>query len=165
MGDEWWDLCAGPHVETTGDIPGKALELTSVAGAYWRGDEKRAMLQRVYGTAWENADQLREHKRRREEAKKRDHRLLGSKLDLFSIQEDGGPGLVFWHPKGAAVRQEMESFWKAEHTLAGYVERALLPPLVLLPLLLLLLPLLLRRLSCWCWCCDYSHARYYSCSS
>ena len=82
----WWDLCAGPHVERTGQLPKKAIALQSVAGAYWRGDEKREMLQRIYATAWTDPKQLKLHKKRMEEAKKRDHRVLGKKLDLFSIQ-------------------------------------------------------------------------------
>jgi hypothetical protein len=86
IGDEWWDLCAGPHVESTGKIPKKAVALQSVAGAYWRGDEKREMLQRIYATAWKDPKQLKQYKKMMEEAKKRDHRMLGKKLDLFSIQ-------------------------------------------------------------------------------
>ena len=86
IGDQWWDLCAGPHVETTGQLPKKGIDLTNVAGAYWRGDENREMLQRVYATAWNDAKQLKRYKKRVEEAKKRDHRILGKKLDLFSIQ-------------------------------------------------------------------------------
>lgn len=86
IGEEWWDLCAGPHVESTGQLPKKAIALQSVAGAYWRGDEKREMLQRIYATAWKDPNQLKIYKKRMEEAKKRDHRLLGKKLDLFSIQ-------------------------------------------------------------------------------
>ena len=86
IGNEWWDLCGGPHVESTGDINKKAVALQSVAGAYWRGDEKREMLQRIYATAWSNPTQLKQYKKLLEEAKKRDHRLLGKKLDLFSIQ-------------------------------------------------------------------------------
>ena len=86
IGDEWWDLCAGPHVESTGQLPKKAIALQSVAGAYWRGDEKREMLQRIYATAWKDPKQLKMYKKRMEEAKKRDHRVLGKKLDLFSIQ-------------------------------------------------------------------------------
>ena len=86
IGDEWWDLCAGPHVESTGKLPKKAIQLQSVAGAYWRGDEKREMLQRIYATAWKDPTQLKAYKKLMEEAKKRDHRMLGKKLDLFSIQ-------------------------------------------------------------------------------
>jgi len=121
IGDEWWDLCAGPHVASTGELNAKAVALETVNGAYWRGDESREMLQRIYGTAFKAPWQLAEHKRRLEEAKKRDHRVLGKKLDLFSLQEaDAGGGLVFWHPRGAAVRQLIEDTWKREHALAGY---------------------------------------------
>eukprot|EP00903_Cladosiphon_okamuranus_P007241 g7027.t1 len=120
VGDQWWDLCAGPHVETTGDLPQKGIELQSLAGAYWRGDENRPALQRIYGTAWETPAQLKEHKRRMVEAKRRDHRVLGKKLDLFSLQEDAGGGLVFWHPKGSTIRRLIEDFWKAQHIEKGY---------------------------------------------
>ncbi|KAI4308472.1 hypothetical protein L6164_031548 [Bauhinia variegata] len=120
IGNEWWDLCAGPHVETTGNINKKAIELESVAGAYWRGDEKRPMLQRIYGTAWENEEQLKAFLHFKEEAKRRDHRRLGQDLDLFSIQEDAGGGLVFWHPKGAIVRHIIEDLWKRIHMERGY---------------------------------------------
>ena len=85
-GDEWWDLCAGPHVDSTGHINKKAVELESIAGAYWRGDERKPMLQRIYGTAWENEEQLKAYLHFKEEAKRRDHRRLGQDLDLFSIQ-------------------------------------------------------------------------------
>ena len=85
-GEEWWDLCAGPHVESTGKIQRKAVELESVAGAYWRGDEKNQMLQRIYGTAWETEEQLKAYIHFKEEAKRRDHRRLGQDLDLFSIE-------------------------------------------------------------------------------
>lgn len=120
IGEEWWDLCAGPHVESTGQLPKKAIALQSVAGAYWRGDEKREMLQRIYATAWKDPKQLKAYKKMMEEAKKRDHRMLGKKLDLFSIQEDAGGGLVFWHPKGARIRTKIEDFWKDQHTSQGY---------------------------------------------
>ena len=120
IGDEWWDLCAGPHVESTGQLPKKAIALQSVAGAYWRGDENREMLQRVYATAWKDPNQLKSYKKLIEEAKKRDHRTLGKKLDLFSIQEEAGGGLVFWHPKGSKVRRLIEDFWKDEHAAQGY---------------------------------------------
>ena len=86
IGEEWWDLCAGPHVESTGKLPKKAIQLQSVAGAYWRGDENREMLQRIYATAWKDPKQLKQYKKMMEEAKKRDHRVLGKKLGLFSIQ-------------------------------------------------------------------------------
>lgn len=120
IGDEWWDLCAGPHVESTGQLNKKAIELESVAGAYWRGDEKRQILQRIYGTAWENEEQLKTYQFLKEEAKRRDHRRLGQELDLFSIQDEAGGGLVFWHPKGAIVRQNIEDFWKRTHIQHGY---------------------------------------------
>jgi len=120
IGDEWWDLCAGPHVETTKGINPKALELQRVSGAYWRGDEKNAMLQRIYGTIWENPEQLKGYKKMMEEAKKRDHRKIGKEMDLFSIQESAGGGLVFWHPKGGRMRNIIESFWKDIHVERGY---------------------------------------------
>ncbi|CAH2052546.1 unnamed protein product [Thlaspi arvense] len=120
IGNEWWDLCAGPHVETTGKINKKAVELESVAGAYWRGDEKRQMLQRIYGTAWENEEQLKAYLHFKEEAKRRDHRRIGQDLDLFSIQDEAGGGLVFWHPKGAVVRNIIEESWKRMHVEHGY---------------------------------------------
>ena len=115
---EFEDLCAGPHVESTGKIP--AFKLLSVAGAYWRGDEKRPMLQRIYGTAFESQDALDEHLHRLEEARRRDHRLLGRELDLFSVHDETGPGLIVWHPKGARLRGIVEDFWKQEHYNAGY---------------------------------------------
>ncbi|XP_028799242.1 threonine--tRNA ligase, chloroplastic/mitochondrial 2 isoform X2 [Neltuma alba] len=120
IGNEWWDLCAGPHVETTGNINKMAVELESVAGAYWRGDEKKPMLQRIYGTAWENEEQLKAYIHFKEEAKRRDHRRLGQDLDLFSIQDEAGGGLVFWHPKGAIVRHIIEDLWKRVHMERGY---------------------------------------------
>jgi threonyl-tRNA synthetase len=120
IGDQWWDLCAGPHVESTGKLPKKAIQLQNVAGAYWRGDEKREMLQRIYATAWKDPKQLKAYKKMLVEAKKRDHRVLGKQLDLFSIQEDAGGGLVFWHPKGSTIRSKIEEFWKEAHIDAGY---------------------------------------------
>ena len=96
------DLCRGPHVPSTGRI--KHFKLLHAAGAYWRGDERRQMLQRIYGTAWFKKEDLDAYLHRLEEARKRDHRVLGKQLDLFSIQEDVGPGLIFWHPKGAMIR-------------------------------------------------------------
>lgn len=110
IGDEWWDLCAGPHVEFTGEIDNRAIELQTIAGAYWRGDEKNGMLQRIYGTAWESKEQLKQFKKRLEEAKRRDHRTVGGNLNLFSIQEDAGGGLEFWHPNGAIIRRMIEDF-------------------------------------------------------
>jgi threonyl-tRNA synthetase len=115
LGDGWWDLCAGPHVGNTSELNPKAFELESVAGAYWRGDETKAQLQRIYGTAWETPDQLAEYKRRKEEALRRDHRRLGKDLDLFSIEDEAGAGLVFWHPRGARMRLLIEDFWRQAH--------------------------------------------------
>jgi len=112
------DLCRGPHLEATGEI--KAFKLVSIAGAYWRGDENRPMLQRIYGVAFDTEQDLAEHLRRLDEAAKRDHRKLGRELDLFSIHEEAGPGLVHWHPKGAVVRRLIEDFWKDEHIKRGY---------------------------------------------
>ncbi len=112
------DLCRGPHVPHTGWI--KAVKLLSVAGAYWRGDENNPMLWRIYGTAYFNKDDLKAHLERLEEAKRRDHRRLGKELELFSIEEEVGPGLILWHPKGALVRKIIEDFWREEHLKAGY---------------------------------------------
>ncbi|MED5450634.1 MAG: threonine--tRNA ligase [Chloroflexota bacterium] len=112
------DLCAGPHVGSTGDIP--AFRLLNVAGAYWRGDENRPMLQRIYGTAFESQDAMDEHLEKLQEAQRRDHRVLGRELDLFSIHEETGPGLIIWHPKGARVRSIFEDFWRDEHYKRGY---------------------------------------------
>ncbi len=116
---EFTDLCRGPHLLSTGKI-GKHFKLLSVAGAYWRGDEKNKMLQRVYATSYPKKKMLEEHLHRIEEAKKRDHRKLGKQLDLFSIQESIGNGLILWHPKGARVRRIMEQFWIDEHYKHGY---------------------------------------------
>lgn len=120
IGNEWWDLCAGPHVKSTGVLDSKAIELLSVAGAYWQGDERRQSLQRITGTAWLNSSQLKQHQQLLVEAKRRDHRTIGRDLDLFSIQSDAGGGLVFWHPKGACVRAAIEDYWRREHVQAGY---------------------------------------------
>lgn len=120
LGDQWWDLCAGPHVETTKDLHPKAFDLESVAGAYWRGDSDRAQLQRIYGTAWETPEQLTEYKRRREEAKRRDHRKLGKELGLFVFSDDVGPGLPLWTPKGTVLRSTLEDFLKQEQVRRGY---------------------------------------------
>jgi threonyl-tRNA synthetase len=116
----WWDLCAGPHVNFTGEINKKAFALLNVAGAYWQGDETKPMLQRIYGTAWETPEELKAFLKQREEALKRDHRKLGQQLDLFSIQEDAGGGLVFWHPKGATIRYIIEEYWRKSHIESGY---------------------------------------------
>ncbi|WP_027626870.1 threonine--tRNA ligase [Clostridium lundense] len=113
------DLCAGPHVPSTGKV--KAIKLLSVAGAYWRGNEKNKMLQRIYGTAFTKKSELDEYLNMLEEAKKRDHRKLGKELDLFSIHEEG-PGFPFFHPKGMIVRNILEGFWRERHTEAGYDE-------------------------------------------
>jgi threonyl-tRNA synthetase len=112
------DLCRGPHLPSTGKI--KAFHLTHVAGAYWRGDETKAMLSRIYGIAFADQKSLDEHLEKLEEAKKRDHRKLGRELDLFSIQDDLGPGLILWHPKGGTIRTIIEDFWRQEHYKAGY---------------------------------------------
>jgi threonyl-tRNA synthetase len=121
LGDEWWDLCAGPHVESTGDLNPKAIDLETVAGAYWRGDETKAQLQRIYGTAWETAEQLAEYKRRKEEALKRDHRKLGKELGLFIFADSVGPGLPLWTPKGTIIRSTLEDFLKQEQLKRGYL--------------------------------------------
>lgn len=121
LGDQWWDLCAGPHVETTEELNPDAIELESVAGAYWRGDETKAQLQRIYGTAWETPEQLAEYKRRKEEAMKRDHRKLGKELGLFIFSDLVGPGLPLWTPKGTILRSTLEDFLKQEQTRRGYL--------------------------------------------
>ena len=120
LADRWWDLCAGPHVENTGDIHPKAFDLETVAGAYWRGDANNAQLQRIYGTAWETPEQLQEYKRRKEEALKRDHRKLGKELGLFLFADVVGPGLPLWTPKGTLLRSTLEDFLKEEQKKRGY---------------------------------------------
>jgi threonyl-tRNA synthetase len=115
---EFVDLCRGPHLESTGKI--KAFKLLSVAGAYWRGDEKNKMLQRIYGTAFPTVEELDRHLEMLKEAEKRDHRRLGRDLDIFSIHEEGGAGLVYWHPKGGIIRKIIEDFWRDEHLKRGY---------------------------------------------
>jgi threonyl-tRNA synthetase len=117
---EWFDLCRGPHMTSTGRI-GSAFKLMKVAGAYWRGDSKNPMLTRVYGTAWENQADLAAHLHRLEEAERRDHRRLGREMDLFHFQDDA-PGSVFWHPKGWALFQGLESYIRRRQTAAGYAE-------------------------------------------
>ncbi|MDO8490774.1 MAG: threonine--tRNA ligase, partial [Dehalococcoidia bacterium] len=112
------DLCRGPHVASTGEV--KAFKLSSIAGAYWRGNEHRPMLQRIYGLAFPSRKELDEHLKKLEEAARRDHRKLGKELDLFSIHEEAGAGLVYWHPKGALIRSIVEDFWRAEHRKRGY---------------------------------------------
>ena len=121
LGEEWWDLCAGPHIESTKQINPKAIELETVAGAYWRGDETKAQLQRIYGTAWETPEQLVEYKRRKEEALKRDHRKLGKELGLFLFSDIVGPGLPLWTPKGTMLRNLLEDFLKQEQIKRGYL--------------------------------------------
>ncbi|MFN7907532.1 MAG: threonine--tRNA ligase, partial [Microcystis sp.] len=121
LGDAWWDLCAGPHLDNTSELEPKAIELETVAGAYWRGDENKAQLQRIYGTAWENPQQLAEYKRRKEEALKRDHRKLGKELGLFIFSDSVGPGLPLWTPKGTLIRSLLEDFLKKEQLKRGYL--------------------------------------------
>lgn len=120
LGDEWWDLCAGPHLENTAELNPEAIDLESVAGAYWRGDETKAQLQRIYGTAWETPEQLAEYKRRKEEALRRDHRRLGKELGLFIFADQVGPGLPLWTPKGTVLRSLLEDFLKQEQLKRGY---------------------------------------------
>jgi len=119
MGD-FVDLCRGPHVESTSRLNAQGFKLLSVAGAYWRGDEKRPMLQRIYATAFGDPKQLKAHLEHLEELKKRDHRLIGKQQDLFSLHEEAGPGLVYWHPMGGRMRVAIENFWRDEHYKNGY---------------------------------------------
>ncbi|MFM7425574.1 MAG: threonine--tRNA ligase [Elainella sp.] len=121
LGDQWWDLCAGPHVDSTAELNPDAIELETVAGAYWRGDETKAQLQRIYGTAWETPEQLAEYKRRKEEALRRDHRKLGKELGLFIFADPVGPGLPLWTPKGTLIRSTLEDFLKQEQIKRGYL--------------------------------------------
>ena len=121
LGDQWWDLCAGPHVENTADLKPDAIALESVAGAYWRGDETKAQLQRIYGTAWETPEQLAEYLRRKEEAQRRDHRRLGKELGLFIFADIVGPGLPLWTPKGTVLRSTLEDYLKREQLKRGYL--------------------------------------------
>ena len=116
--DDFVDLCRGPHVHNTSEVG--PYKLLSVAGAYWRGSEKNPMLQRIYGTAWRTQDQLDEYLHRLEEAERRDHRKLGKELDLFSIHEEAGAGLIYWHPKGGLMRVLVENVWREEHLKGGY---------------------------------------------
>lgn len=120
LGEQWWDLCAGPHLENTAEIDPKAIALESVAGAYWRGDETKAQLQRIYGTAWETPEQLAEYHRRKEEALKRDHRKLGKELGLFIFADAVGSGLPLWTPKGTILRSQLEDYLKQEQIKRGY---------------------------------------------
>ncbi len=114
------DLCRGPHVESSKELKADAFKLMSIAGAYWRGKETNPMLTRIYGTAWANAKELRLYMQHLEDVEKRDHRKIGKDLDLFSLHEEAGPGLVYWHPMGARIRQAIESFWRDEHYANGY---------------------------------------------
>lgn len=118
---DFTDLCAGPHMDSTGRIKGNAIKLTSCTGAYWRGDSKRKMLQRIYGTSFQKKEELEAHLERIEEAKKRDHRKIGRELDLFMITEEG-PGFPFFLPKGMVLRNELENFWRELHKKCGYQE-------------------------------------------
>jgi threonyl-tRNA synthetase len=118
--DEFVDLCRGPHVESTAELNPDAIKLLNVAGAYWRGDEDNPMLQRIYGTAWESAKELEEYLWKLEEAQKRDHRRLGKELDLFTISDEVGPGLILWSPKGGMVRKIAEDYCREEHERGGY---------------------------------------------
>ena len=115
------DLCKGPHVESTADLKNIAFKLDKIAGAYWKGDEKNKMLQRIYGLAFETKEELEKYLTQIEEAEKRDHRKLGVELDLFSFHEEG-PGFVFWHPKGMVLWNILLDWWRVEHSVANYVE-------------------------------------------
>ncbi|MCL2209821.1 MAG: threonine--tRNA ligase [Treponema sp.] len=117
---EWGDLCRGPHVANTREINSSAFRLQSIAGAYWRGDEKRPMLTRIYGTAWETPKDLKAHLAFLEEIEKRDHRRVGKEMDLFSTHEEAGAGLIYWHPNGGRMRVAIEDFWRKEHYRNGY---------------------------------------------
>jgi threonyl-tRNA synthetase len=121
LGDAWWDLCAGPHLESTAELNPDAIALESLAGAYWRGDETKAQLQRIYGTAWETPEQLAEYRRRKEEAIRRDHRRLGKELGLFIFSDLVGPGLPLWTPKGTLLRSTLEDYLKQEQIRRGYL--------------------------------------------
>ncbi len=114
------DLCRGPHVASTKELRADSFKLLNIAGAYWRGDEHNQMLTRIYGTAFTNPKDLRAYLQYLEDVEKRDHRRLGKELDLFSLHEEAGPGLVYWHPRGARVRQIIENFWREEHYKNGY---------------------------------------------
>jgi threonyl-tRNA synthetase len=114
------DLCRGPHVDSTRDLRPDSFKLRSIAGAYWRGDEKRPMLTRIYAYAFSSKAELEAHLKMLEEAEKRDNRKLGKELNLFSTHEEAGPGLIYWHPKGARFRVELENWWRDEHYKNGY---------------------------------------------
>ena len=115
---DFTDLCAGPHLSSTGKV--KAVKLLKVAGAYWRGDEKNKMLQRIYGITFPKAIQLEEYIHLQEEAEKRDHRRIGRELGLFSMDDQVGQGLALWHPKGAKIRYRIEEYWRRKHLKNGY---------------------------------------------
>lgn len=117
MHNRFLDLCKGPHLLSTGKV--KSFKLIKVAGAYWRGSEKNRMLQRIYGISFPNKEELRKYLEKIEKAKERDHRKLGKELDLYSVYDEAGAGLVFWHPKGAIIRRIIEEFWIKEHQKAG----------------------------------------------
>jgi len=116
----WFDLCKGPHVANTREINTAAFRLQSIAGAYWRGDEKRPMLTRIYGTAWENPKDLKAHLAFLEEVERRDHRRIGKEMELYSTHEEAGAGLIYWHPNGGRMRVVIEDFWRQEHYSNGY---------------------------------------------
>lgn len=120
LGDQWWDLCAGPHVANTAEINPDAVDLETVAGAYWRGDETKAQLQRIYGTAFETPEQLATHKHRREEAQRRDHRRLGRELGLFLFSDAVGSGLPLWTPRGTQLRSLLEDYLRQQQQQRGY---------------------------------------------
>ena len=118
---EWQDLCRGPHLQNTGQVPGDSWKLMSIAGAYWRGDSDRAMLQRIYGVAFQNKEQLKAHMNMLEEAAKRDHRKLGREMDLYHMQEEA-PGQVFWHPNGWLIYTQLQDYMRRKQRAGGYVE-------------------------------------------
>ncbi|WP_293441719.1 threonine--tRNA ligase [Planktotalea sp.] len=118
---EWQDLCRGPHLQHTGQVPGDSFKLMSIAGAYWRGDSDRAMLQRIYGCAFLNKEQLKKHMNMLEEAAKRDHRKLGREMNLFHMQEEA-PGQIFWHPNGWRIYTELQDYMRRKQYAGGYVE-------------------------------------------
>lgn len=114
------DLCKGPHINNLKELDPKAFKLMNIAGAYWRGDEKRPMLQRIYATLWDSKEELESYLENLKERERRDHRKVGKALDLFSIHEEAGPGLIYWHPKGARIRVAIEDFWRKAHFESGY---------------------------------------------
>ncbi len=120
-GGDWMDMCRGPHLPSTGKLDPQAFKLTRVSGAYWRGDQKNAMLSRIYGTGWLNKKQLDAHLVRLEEAAKRDHRKIGQEMDLFHLQQEAH-GSVFWHPNGFIIWRQLEAYMRRRLDAAGYVE-------------------------------------------